>query len=484
MLVMTAAELPDRLFTAIRLSPPQRKVAIGLAIFVVTLMAYYVSTAYLISPTNITEHKIYGRYQHHLYQADAILHGTLDIGSVGFPASEHDTITQGTAKYAPFPPGPSLLMLPFVAIFGRDFEADITGIGPLKSLGVEGDPQPASEIYFSMFIGALNVALFWYLLSLLRVSRWTKALMIPFFAFGTVHFFTATTGTAWHYAHTAAVFFLLLAIISMLRRAPPIVPALLLGFAFLSREPTILAAPFFGVWYLRQNHDSLKAIFNGEVLRNRDTLFQIGQFAAGLLPFVAFWFWYNAVRFSGPLDTGYGFLYENLYKPSNLYSFYRQIARGSPGPYDAPARVFATTKHFGQFDPRNIPLHLYSLLVIPPDYYPDASVFRPSPYGVGILYTSPAFIYAGFVKRKDALIPASWLAIGAICVPLFLHYSQGWVQFGYRFLLDFAPFLLILTALGIDDHTSRSARVMQVSLVGVAVVAGFWGRYWASALGW
>ena len=30
-----------------------------------------------------------------------------------------------------------------------------------------------------------------------------------------------------------------------------------------------------------------------------------------------------------------------------------------------------------------------------------------------------------------------------------MHFSQGWVQFGYRFSNDFAPFALILVALGI-----------------------------------
>jgi len=121
---------------------------------------------------------------------------------------------------------------------------------------------------------------------------------------------------------------------------------------------------------------------------------------------------------------------------------------------------------------------------MPPEYHPDLSVFRPNPYGLSVLVTSPAFVYAAFVKRKDPLVLASWVAIAAVSVPLFLHYSQGWVQFGYRFLLDFAPFLLILTAFGFDDHTSRSARVLQVSLVAVSVLAGFWGRYWATLYGW
>jgi hypothetical protein len=103
---------------------------------------------------------------------------------------------------------------------------------------------------------------------------------------------------------------------------------------------------------------------------------------------------------------------------------------------------------------------------------------------MSVLLTSPAFIYAALVKRRDWLKPTLWIAIGLVSIPLLLHYTQGWVQFGYRFMLDFAPFLLILTAFGFDDNASPGARRLQITLVAVAIVAGFWGRYWATQLGW
>jgi len=92
--------------------------------------------------------------------------------------------------------------------------------------------------------------------------------------------------------------------------------------------------------------------------------------------------------------------------------------------------------HFEVFDIRNIPLHIYTMFMMPPDYYPDLSIVRPSPYGLPIFLTSPAFIYALFVKRKTWLTPACWLAIGLMTIPLFMRYSRGWVQYGYRFMLD------------------------------------------------
>lgn len=414
-----------------------RKAAIPVFIFVAILSAYYLSATELFSREP-------GQWlDHHVYLAEAMLNGNFDVGAAGIPDFYHDAIEEGGSKYVTFPPGPSVLLLPFVAIWGTDFFH-------IPLLGTD-----FSQIYFSMVLGAVNAVLFWYLLGLLNVGRTTKLLLVPFFAFGTVHFFTATTGTAWHYAHVSAVFFLLLSIIFLLRRASPVIPAIFLGFAFLSREPTILAASFFAYWIVRQRHES---IFTKDALLDRQTLSQMGLFAAGLVPFVAFWFFYNIARFGGPLETGYGTLYEHY---GDLYPFY---------------------PHFGQFDVRNIPLHLYTLFLMAPDFVP---VFiRPSPYGMSVLLTSPAFIYAAFVKRQHILKTASWIAIGFVSIPLLLHYSQGWVQFGYRFLLDFAPFLLILTAFGFEDNQSRKATMIKVLLVGIAIVVGFWGRYWANELGW
>ncbi|MDP2675697.1 MAG: hypothetical protein Q8Q00_12470 [Dehalococcoidia bacterium] len=406
-------------------------------IFVIVLAGYYLST------TELRTREAPNWFQHHLYLAQAMLNGNFDVGAAGIPDFYHDTVSEGTSKYVTFPPGPSILLLPFVAIWGTNLPQI-----PLLGTGF-------SQIYFSMVLGAVNAVLFWYLLGLLNISSTTKLLLVPFFAFGTVHFFTATTGTAWHYAHVSAVFFMLLAIIFLLRKASPVIPAVFLGLAFLSREPTILAAPFFAYWIVRQRHES---IFAKETLLDRQSLSQMGLFAAGLVPFVAFWFFYNVARFGGPLDTGYDTLYERY---GHLYPFY---------------------PHFGQFDVRNIPLHLYTLFFMPPDFVP---VFiRPSPYGMSVVLTSPAFIYAAFVKRQHVLRTGSWLAIGFVSIPLLLHYSQGWVQFGYRFLLDFAPFLLILTAFGFDDNDSRRSLWIKVTLVGVSVVVGFWGRHWANALGW
>ena len=403
-------------------------------IFAVTALVYYLSNREALD-----------WYQHQVYLAVAITQGSLDLASVGMPDFYHDVVVDGTSTYLPYQPAPALLMVPFVAIWGSDF----------------------SQIHFSMVLGAINVVLFWYLLGLLNVSRTTKLLLVPFFAFGTVHFYAATTGTLWFYQHVAAVFFVLLAIIFLLRRTSPVVPALFLALAFLSRQSTILATPFFLYWMVRQHHPS---VFSRQALFGRQSLYQMGLFVGTLLVFVGLSLWYNDIRFGGPFDSGLDTLV-NSYSAGGLrYSFYRN--------------AFPDAAHFGMLDVRNIPLHLYTIFLLPPEFHPDWSIFRPSPYGMSVLLTSPPFIFAALVKRSDPLKFASWMAIGLVSIPVITYFSQGWVQFGYRYLLDFMPFLLILTALGFEDHRSPTSTKIMILLVGISIVAGFWGRYWATELGW
>jgi len=98
-----------------------------------------------------------------------------------------------------------------------------------------------------------------------------------------------------------------------------------------------------------------------------------------------------------------------------------------------------------------------------------------------------------------------------------MHFSQGWVQFGYRFSLDFAPWAILLVAIGLEQLAARArpARALAptpaaragggeapgarsiggqaiawlavagaVALVVVSIAVNFWGVAWGDALGW
>ena len=71
----------------------------------------------------------------------------------------------------------------------------------------------------------------------------------------------------------------------------------------------------------------------------------------------------------------------------------------------------------------------------------DCPIALPRDTGMSILLTSPAYLFAipapAAATGMNRLVTGSALAILVITFVNLMHFSQGWVQFGYRFSLDF-----------------------------------------------
>ena len=114
----------------------------------------------------------------------------------------------------------------------------------------------------------------------------------------------------------------------------------------------------------------------------------------------------------------------------------------------------------------------------------DCPIARPDPLGMSLLLTSPGYLLVipallwGWRRR---LVAGATLAVLCVAIVDLMHFSQGWVQFGYRFSNDFAPFATILVALGI-------ARIgvgrISLGLVAVSILVNAWGVHWGVALRW
>ena len=112
----------------------------------------------------------------------------------------------------------------------------------------------------------------------------------------------------------------------------------------------------------------------------------------------------------------------------------------------------------------------------------------PEATGTSIILSSPAYLVGLLAFRPlrnlkiDRATAGATIAVLAIATINLMHFSQGWVQFGYRFSNDFAPFALILVALG----ASRLGRwwPLLAVLVGLSIVVNFWGVVWGVILGW
>ena len=64
------------------------------------------------------------------------------------------------------------------------------------------------------------------------------------------------------------------------------------------------------------------------------------------------------------------------------------------------------------------------------------------------------------------------------------HFSQGWVQWGYRFSLDFIPFLLPLVAARGRPAPTGGRAAIAVALVIAGAAINLWGVAWGQLLGW
>ena len=167
-------------------------------------------------------------------------------------------------------------------------------------------------------------------------------------------------------------------------------------------------------------------------------------------------------------------------------------------------------------DPRYLPQNLGIMLLRPPDILPDrlpdalgyydtpvctepgatrglfdvaCPLAVPSDIGMSLLLTSPAFLLAFAVLGRfgrSRLVTGAVLAIVLVALLNLMHFSQGWVQFGYRFSNDFAPFALILVALGFERLARRHRWGMPLGmgLVVVSIAINAWGVAWGRLLGW
>jgi hypothetical protein len=111
----------------------------------------------------------------------------------------------------------------------------------------------------------------------------------------------------------------------------------------------------------------------------------------------------------------------------------------------------------------------------------------PDAQGMSVILTSPAYLLApiALVRQRLRLSRIAIAASVAVCAIAFvnlMHFSQGWVQFGYRFSNDFAPFAIVLVALG-ANRLGRFWPVL-VPLVIAAIAVNLWGTLWGVMLGW
>lgn len=331
--------------------------------------------------------------------ADAFLHGRLSI-PVDRPWMELVPVPGGNgAQYSPFPPVPALTLVPVVALLGL-----FPGVGEL------------SGNVMSAVVGGVNVALAWYLLTGIGVALRPRLVIVIGFAF-TTHWWVAGMGGTHHYAAVVATLFLLVALNLAVQRRWPAIVGLALGLAAGSRLPTGLALPL------------LLACFADRWRPTRAHAQLLLGLAVPAVLFAA----YNVARFGSPFDTGY------VHIPS-----------GDAGLLVTDEPWFS----HGLVSPLYIPRHLYAIFIQGPVLVDEFPYLKPSFTGLSLTLSAPFLFWA--VKARGTLVAVTWLSVLLVLLPDVMHGSWGFAQFGYRFVLDAVPLLLLLLGWGYRERASWS----------------------------
>ena len=471
----------------------------GLAIAVGLLLALGALAVY--SVTYVDRY-----YDHFVWQAAAFLEGH---AAIRFPVEAVDGLpgnarfqdvlpiatTDGVARgLLPFPPLPALVLLPFVAVWGLS----------------------VNDQAIFMVLAAIDVALCWWMIGRLPVGVVVRLATTVFFAFGTVFWYTAQISTTWYQAHIVAVGLTFLAIGIALgadRRAAADVfddidddddrdgarieevaleapsgrsfgveprgflAGLLLGLASTARLTVIFGAPFF-------------AFVGPGDLRRRAWSAGLGA-AIPVLGLVL----YNVLTTGQVFHPAYDHLYrlETAGYPSLGY----HADWGAEDPRYLPQNLgialFGTPDLVPSTLPESISAHPTPVCVDPSDerglFDVACPLAVPRDTGMSVILTSPAYLLAITVLRRfgrSRLVTGAVLAVGFIALVDLVHFSQGWVQFGYRFSNDAAPFALVLVALGFERLSVRYrwGMLAAMTLVVLSLAINLWGVMWSRLLAW
>ncbi|HTM46687.1 MAG TPA: hypothetical protein VL137_17150 [Polyangiaceae bacterium] len=395
-----------------------RRLLIGLGV-------YFIVTAVMLACAARSVLREHTPYNHFALQAQAWLHGHLDLG--GDPpayAGNNDFAKFENKWFVTFPCFPALLLVPLVRYAG-------------SAEGVR-DGQ-----FFIWLSGVGPAVLFLALEKMRRAGRSlgseeSNLLLCLLFAFGTVYFFTAVQGTVWFAAHVVAVALCALYLLFALDAERPFLAGLMLAFAFWTRTPLLFAFPLLALEALRvhsksqQEHDAersagflqrkmaqLKSVF-GRI--DWPGLFKTYVlFALPLALGVGLACWYNVVRFKHPFDYGYQYLtivWQGRMQKWGLFHYH----------------------YLG----KNLGVVLTSLPWLGGGGVP----FRINMHGLALWFTTPCYLLLLWPKDTRAPHWALWCTIAAVAVPTLFYQNTGWEQFGYRFSNDYSIFLFALLALG------------------------------------
>ena len=322
--------------------------------------------------------------------------------------------------YVSFPPFPAVLFVPFVAIWGLAF----------------------NDVIFTVLLAALGPMLLFLVLRRLRMrgdserSEIDDLWLTAMFGVGTVYYYSSVLGQVWYTAHIVATVLTGLFVLCSLDAKRPVLAGVLLGAIVLTRPQM----GFWGILFLYETHRAKKPWLR--------TLVQVGVPVA-LLGIVGAAF--NWARFHSLSEFGHSYL---------------------------NVRWTDRIQRYGLFNYSFLARNLAVAFTLTPKLLAKRPFVQIGWHGLSMLITTPALLYLLWPRDKSDLHRALWVTVAPIALMSFLYQNDGWVQFGYRFSIDYLFALMMLLAIG-NRPMTRTWKALIV--VGIAINlfgAITFGRMW------
>ncbi|MES1165949.1 MAG: hypothetical protein ABUR63_09330, partial [Verrucomicrobiota bacterium] len=387
--------------------------------------------------------RMHSPYNHYVYLADGWLHGRLTLagsppnendwakidvlqlkdgrevrgiygGRTGGPGdrmyplrgepetiSPSDIVGRSTVRLVSFPPFPAVAMAPFVAVWGLQF----------------------NDVLFTALWAALNPMLLFLLLRDLRArglsSRnatddlWLTAM----FGVGSVYYFCSVIGQVWFTAEIVGVTISIAYVWASIGARRPILAGACVALGFATRPPWLVLPLFlFEAWRASGGRDGLRTPAGRRALGSLLLRFGVPIVVGGAALAV-----YNYARFRNPFEFGHRFM-----------------------PVQWQERMF----RFGLFNYHFLSRNLAAALVLLPRIMTRYPYVKVSQHGMSLLVTSPNLAYTVLPQEPSPLTKPLWLTIAAVAIPSLLYQNSGYVQWGYRFSLDYMVYFMVLLAIG------------------------------------
>ena len=327
--------------------------------------------------------------------------------------------------YLYFGPFASIALMPFVFIFGKTF--------PQVFLGIASMAISLSAIYF--------------ITKSFKFEKLASLWLAVFYVFSTVLFSASLINISAYLVQALGASLVLVSLYFYISKKNPLSAGIFLGLAVLTRFILILAVIFFIVEFLQKR------------LKPRQLVLLFSPVVIALLILGT----YNFVRFDSFLETGY--------KYASAYKTYPQ----------------SLNLEHGLFNISHLPANLYTFFIKPPapvlenpkGFFLQFPYLKADPWGMAIWFTSPLFLMLIFKFKKYKYTASAFVSTVALSIPAFLFYSIGFAQFGYRYTLDFLPFLFLLLIPSLGPKLSNKAILLII--IGVIFnciyITSLWGVY-------